>query len=218
METFGDRLQRLRKAAGLSRQQFADEVGISRSAVTMIENGQTKSMAASNLLRAAEVLRVSPDELQHGDDPRSRTRFARVSNVARLVSVPIIGFAVATPEQDGYFDDMGFPPGAGEGYLPWPTKDPHAYALRVKGDSMQPRIRPGELIVAEPGSPVAPGADVVVRTRDGRKMVKQLLYRRGGEVALGSINQAHRQLTISIEDIESMHFITAIVPPAAVKE
>jgi phage repressor protein C with HTH and peptisase S24 domain len=133
--------------------------------------------------------------------------------------VPIIGFAIATPDEDGYFNDMGFPPGAGEAFLPWPTKDPNAYVLRVRGDSMQPRIRPGEMIVVEPGTTVHPGDDVVVKTTSGRKMVKQLLLRRASEVTLGSINQAHKQTTISIEEVESIHFVAGIVPRNAyVKE
>lgn len=129
-----------------------------------------------------------------------------------LRDIPIIGFAVASPEDDGYFDDMGFPAGVGESYIPWPTRDPNAYALRVKNDSMTPRIRPGEIIVVEPGASVSPGDDVLVRTRAGRKMVKQLLFRRGEEVTLGSINIAHKQVTLGAEEIESIHLIGGIVP------
>lgn len=132
--------------------------------------------------------------------------------------VPVIGFAIATPTEDGYFDDMGFPPGAGMDYFPWPTKDRGAYALRVRGDSMQPRIRPGQIIIVEPNTPVSALDDVVVRTKDGRKMVKQLLSRRSTEVTLGSINQAHPQRTISLEEVESIHFVAAIVSRNAITE
>jgi phage repressor protein C with HTH and peptisase S24 domain len=133
--------------------------------------------------------------------------------------VPIIGYAVATPDADGFFDDMGFPPGVGEAFLPWPTRDPSAYALRVRGDSMQPRIRPGEIIVVEPNAAVNPGDDVLVKTTSGRKMVKQLLLRRAGEVTLGSINQAHRQTTLAATEVEFIHFVAGIVPRNAyVKE
>ena len=43
-------------------------------------------------------------------------------------------------------------------------------------------------------------------------MVKQLLLQRSGEVTLGSINQAHQQTTISVAEIESIQFVSAIVP------
>jgi phage repressor protein C with HTH and peptisase S24 domain len=106
----------------------------------------------------------------------------------------------------------GSPPGAGIEYIPWPTKDPNAYAIRVKGNSMESRIRHGELLVIEPNSAVSVNDDVVVQTRAGRKMVKRLRDRRGGEVTLGSINQAYKDLTISLEEIESIHRIAAILP------
>lgn len=130
-----------------------------------------------------------------------------------IVSVPIVGRAIATPDQDGYFTDGDFPVGHGDGFIPWPSRDPNAYALRVKGDSMQPRIRPGEYLIVEPNRGVAPGDDVVVQLKNGRKMVKQLLLMRAGELTLGSINQAHHQVTIALEDLEGApQFIAAIAP------
>lgn len=223
-ESFGERVRRLRLARQLSPGQLADKIGVSRPTVVMWESGASAFPESKNLVRAAEVLCVDPKYLQFGDGPIDA--YANVPDAAVLMTrsgelraVPIIGFAIATPGEDGYFDDMGFPPGGGEAYLPWPTRDPHAYALRVKGDSMQPRIRPGQIIVVEPSMPVSNLDDVVVRTTAGRKMVKQLLNRRAGEVTLGSINQAHRQLTISLEEIESIHFVAAIVSRgAATKE
>jgi phage repressor protein C with HTH and peptisase S24 domain len=52
----------------------------------------------------------------------------------------------------------------------------------------------------------------VVRCKDGRKMVKQLLARRGGDIVLGSINQAHQQTTVSLEDIDSIHRVGGVLP------
>lgn len=212
-EEFGDRLTRLREAAGLSRQQLADAVGVSRSAIALLENGQSKSMESENLLKAAEALGVHPNDLQFGDEKRvsePTVRFARAPG-AFVRNIPVIGFAIANPVEDGFFDDMGFPPGGGDAYLPWRTKDPNAYALRVRGDSMQPRIRPGQLVVIEPGAAVHNLDDVVVCLKNGRKMVKQLLNRRAGEVTLGSINQAHQQTTVALEEVESIQFVAAIV-------
>jgi phage repressor protein C with HTH and peptisase S24 domain len=190
------------------------------SALSQLEGGQTKGVKPENLIALARRLGISPEELVTGQArnnlPKSGVNLRETPRAYRSFrDVPIVGNVIATPEGDGFFDDMGFPPGAGEAYLPWPTRDPNAYALRVKGDSMQPRIRPGEMLVVEPSVRAEPGADVVVRTRDGRKMVKQLLFRRGKEVTLGSVNIAHKQVTISVEEIESMHVVSAIVPRGA---
>jgi phage repressor protein C with HTH and peptisase S24 domain len=212
-ETLGERVRRLREARGMSQEDLVKGMPeFSASALSQVESGRSKGMKPGNLVEIARRLDLTAEELVTG---RVRKNGRRGREPDR---VPVIGFAIATPEHDGYFDDMGLPAGGGDEFVAWPTTDPNAYALRVKGDSMQPRIRPGELVVVEPNARVAPGHDVLVRTKDGRRMVKQLLYQRGGEVALGSINQAHKQTTITLEEIESMHFVAGIVPQSSFRE
>lgn len=219
METFGERVRRLREALNLNQRELAASVpGMSESAISQLENGVTKGVKPQNLIDLARALRTTPEELVEGNGTAAaRVLFAREPGYG-MKDVPIVGFAIATPHTDGFFDDMGFPPGSGEGYVQWPTRDPNAYALRVRGDSMEPRFRPGELIIVEPGAAVIPGNDVLVRTKDGRKMVKRLLFRRGGDVTLGSINDAHKPITISIEEIEPMQLVVGSVHGSFSKE
>jgi phage repressor protein C with HTH and peptisase S24 domain len=219
-----DRIRRKREEAGLSQAELGRRVGVSTQAVQQWEStsGVPTAPRRGTRKKVAAALGVSLMWLEYGDElpgfvMEEQAKYVEGA-IAGTRSVPVVGFAIATPDQDGYFDDMGYPPGAGQGYVRWPTKDKNAYSLEVKGDSMQPRIRPGERIVVEPNSHVSPGDDVVVRTKDGRKMVKQLLLRRSGEVTLGSINQQHRQTTISLDAIESIHFIAAIVPRGSTVE
>jgi phage repressor protein C with HTH and peptisase S24 domain len=226
--TPGDRIRDARKLKGWTQSQLAEACGWEgASRVGNYESG-ARHPSREDWIKLGAALEESPAFLQFGEDlfreitPSTRMPKAAASRAVRrqvaIRSVPVIGFVVATPDQDGYFDDASYPPGAGEGYLTWPTRDANAYALRVRGDSMQPRIRPGEVILVEPGTNISPGSDVVVRCKDGRKMVKQLLFQRGQEVTLGSINIAHRQVTIDVSEIESMHYVSAIVPAAAVNE
>jgi phage repressor protein C with HTH and peptisase S24 domain len=206
--TLIEKMKAALKRSGLTKAELARRMETSPQAVGAWF--KTGHISKPMLAKFAKVTGADVSWLMSDDVEEPRATYT----AGGLRDVPVIGFAIANPIEDGYFDDMGFPPGAGEGYIPWRTTDPNAYALRVRGDSMQPRIRPGELVVVEPSKAVMPGNDVVVRTRDGRKMVKQLLYQRGGAVTLGSINQSHKQLTISVEEIESMHFIAATLPPS----
>lgn len=135
------------------------------------------------------------------------------AHYAPLRRVPVIGHVIANPTEDGYFDDMGFPPGAGEEYVAYPTRDSGAYAVRVRGDSYRPRYRPGTVLVITPAAAVAPGDDVIVRTRGGRKMIKQLLYQRGDEITLGSINDRYGPITLPLDEVDSMHYVAG--PPPA---
>lgn len=108
---------------------------------------------------------------------------------------------------DGYLEEFQYPVGHGEGLIEYPTSDPNAYALRVRGDSMHPRYRAGEFVVVEPNIEWQEGDDVVVAFTNGRKMLKQINWRRDGEVQLLSINNGYAPLTLPLRDIESIQLV-----------
>jgi len=114
--------------------------------------------------------------------------------------VPLIGFAEAG--SGGYFDDGGFPVGKGWEEIAFPSvNDEHAYALEISGDSMKPAYRDGDVIVVSPAAPIRRGDRVVVKTKDGEVMVKELRRKTSKSVELKSLNAEHRDRTISMADI-----------------
>lgn len=130
--------------------------------------------------------------------------------------VPVKGKAMLG--DDGYFDEMDYPPGAGDGYLQFYSDDPDAYALRVVGSSMEPRIRSGEFVTIEPNQTYMAGDEVLVRTQDGRAMIKVFMYHRDGEIRLLSINDAHPPLSIPETTVTLIHPVSAIVKPSRLVE
>jgi phage repressor protein C with HTH and peptisase S24 domain len=130
----------------------------------------------------------------------------------RIAGVPVVGTVQAG--DDGFWAELDYPVGHGEGHIRYPTNDKDAYAVRVKGDSMRPRIKPGEFVVVEPRHPCKPGDEVVVKTRNGRSMVKVLASSRNGMVELLSINDDHKPITLDIADIELMHHVAGIAKSA----
>lgn len=123
--------------------------------------------------------------------------------------VPIVG--TARLGDRGYYEELAYPPGHGDGWIDYRSRDVNAYALAVKGDSMRPRIRPGEFVVVEPNTAINPGDEVVVKTKDGRSMVKLFSHSRNGMVELRSINEDHPAITLESAEIVYMHFVVAIV-------
>ena len=67
VDGFGARLVALRKAAGLTQQQLAKEINVSRRVIAYYE-GETEHPPTTILPRLAQVLRVSADELLNGGD------------------------------------------------------------------------------------------------------------------------------------------------------
>lgn len=213
MDSPGDRIRRAREEMGLSQAQFGDLCGgWGQTRVSGYETGRNEP-SLDDFGRMADVLGKPVPWLMALTDTSTNFLVRQNGGVPYGGSrmVPIIGNVIATPDTDGFFDDMGFPPGAGEGFVAWGTTNPHAYAVRVKGDSMYPRYRPGEILIIDPGAAVVPGEDVIVKTTDGRKMVKRLLFQRTSEIELGSINEAHRPITIDMERVESIQVVAGSV-------
>ncbi|MBP7334925.1 helix-turn-helix transcriptional regulator [Niveispirillum sp.] len=117
-----------------------------------------------------------------------------------LRRVPVIGYAQAG--NDGYFDDAGYPAGNGWDELEFPhVTDDHAYALEVSGDSMEPVYRDGDIIIISPAASVRRGDRVVVRTRDGEVMAKQLARQTANRLELTSLNRAHPDRSLAMGDV-----------------
>jgi len=118
-------------------------------------------------------------------------------------TVPLIGFAQAGAA--GFFDDAGYPTGAGWDQIRFPElADPHAYALEVSGDSMEPVYRDGDRLIVSPSGSLRKGDRVVVRTRDGEVMVKELTRQTANRVELRSLNPAFADRVLDTTDIDWM--------------
>jgi len=115
-------------------------------------------------------------------------------------ALPLLGFAQAG--SGGYFDDAGFPAGDGWDHIAFPeVADAHAYALKVSGQSMWPAYRDGDVILVSPSAPIRRGDRVVVKTREGEVMAKELKRRTPSAIELRSLNAEHDDRTIFADDV-----------------
>jgi phage repressor protein C with HTH and peptisase S24 domain len=120
--------------------------------------------------------------------------------------VPLIGFAQAGGE--GFFDDGGYPVGGGWDEVALPEiADANAYALEISGESMEPVFRDGDVVIVSPAAPVRRGDRVVVRTRNGEVMAKQLARRSARRVELRSLNPAHPDRSFDLGEVSWVHRI-----------
>jgi phage repressor protein C with HTH and peptisase S24 domain len=118
-------------------------------------------------------------------------------------TMPLIGFAQAGDR--GFFDDAGYPVGGGWDEIPFPEVGaPHAYAVEVSGDSMEPLFRDGDVVIVSPAANVRRGDRVVVRTTEGEVMVKQLVRQTARRIDLASINPAHSGRSLAAEEVAWM--------------
>lgn len=116
-------------------------------------------------------------------------------------NIPLIGFAEAG--SNGYFDDAGYPVGGSWDEIPFPGfADPHAYALEVSGESMEPVFRDGDIVIVSPEANIRRGDRVVARTREGEVLTKILARQTASRVELQSLNPLHEDRMLLVEDLD----------------
>jgi phage repressor protein C with HTH and peptisase S24 domain/DNA-binding XRE family transcriptional regulator len=76
--------------------------------------------------------------------------------------IPIINKVSAGYPTD--FNDLDYPAGIADDYVRCPDlHDPNAFAVRVVGDSMEPRFRQGDIVIFSPAAEVQNGDDCFIR-------------------------------------------------------
>ena len=82
-QDIGTRISTIRRERGLTQDELADQVGVSRSAVAQWETGRT-GQVTGNLSRIADVLEVNVEYLVHGDDKRAAGEVLQGDELALL--------------------------------------------------------------------------------------------------------------------------------------
>lgn len=206
-----------RKHAELTQDQLAEKLEMSKGNISGWENG--RHSPSFEQMKRVSLLTSFPLPVGGLPLPGAGGMESNVADAPALGPsrrVPVVGHVKGGV--DGYLEEMQYPVGHGEGFVEYWTKDPEAYALRVKGDSMHPRYRAGEFIIVTPSIEPQPGRDVMVKLKSGMKLLKQLNWRRGDEIQLLSINDGYEPYTISTDEIESIQRVAGGVPSDAFEE
>lgn len=216
MNSIGKRIAFLREQKGWNQSELAREMGVTPQSVQAWEAGknvprQQKMKKLAGVL-GATVGELMSDDAIEGDFQRITGQLeSNVEQGPPIVSpyraIPIVGTAQMGAE--GYWYALEEADGTVDAY----SRDASAYALRLKGDSMEPAIHSGWVAVIEPDRDYFPGEYVMVRTTEGESMLKRLLYSNEAEVSLLSVN-GHTIRNIPTEQIEHIHSVGAIVPPS----
>jgi phage repressor protein C with HTH and peptisase S24 domain len=188
-------LDRLAARAGLSASGLAKKAGLDPTTFNkskrITPEGRPRWPSTESVAKSLAATGTSID-----------TFVQLIEDTARPVAraVPLIGFAEAGT--GGFFDDGGFPVGKGWDEIPFPAvADENAYALEISGNSMEPVYRDGTVIIVSPAASIRRGDRVVVKTRDGEVMVKELKRRTTKTIELRSINAEHPDRTLPARDV-----------------
>lgn len=181
-------LKAARKKKGLTQIEVAKYIGLTQGAYSAWENGHVK-IDSQSLARLAELFGVSMHYLLGEDEDAAQPKAFRI---------PVLGEVAA-----------GLPMMAEENIVDYEEIDPamaasgELFGLRIKGSSMEPRIKEGDVVIVRKQEDVDTGDTAVVLVNGDSATVKRIKKETNG-ITLVPNNTAFSPNYYSNDDIERL--------------
>lgn len=186
MEKIGELISERRKELGLTLEEIGNIVGVGKSTVKKWESGLISNMRRDKISLLAKALQISPTKLI-GEDSAPLE-----SNISEIITTGIYNVPVFESVSAGFgayaCSDIC-------DYIPVVINNAYDaenfIAIKVKGDSMYPKIEDGDTIVVRKQDSVDSHSIAVVMLDSEDAVVKKIVY---GEdwVELRSINPEYK--------------------------
>jgi repressor LexA len=127
------------------------------------------------------------------------------SSIAAGRLVPVINRLSAGYPAD--FNDLDYPVGVADDYVRCPDlHDPNAFAVRVVGDSMEPRFREGDIVVFSPAAEVHNGDDCFIRFASPHETTfKRVFFEPKDKIRLQPRNENYPPLIVDGKRINGLY-------------
>jgi phage repressor protein C with HTH and peptisase S24 domain len=127
------------------------------------------------------------------------------SGVAAGRLVPIINRVAAGYPTD--FGDLDYPVGVADDYVRCPDlHDPNAFAVRVIGDSMEPKFHQGDIVVFSPAVEVRNGDDCFIRfTQPHETTFKRVFFEADKKIRLQPRNEQYSPTIMDGKRIDGIY-------------
>ena len=119
--------------------------------------------------------------------------------------VPIINKVAAGYPSD--FNDLDYPVGVADDYVRCPDlHDPNAFAVRVVGDSMEPKFNEGDIVIFSPAAEVHNGDDCFIRFAVPHETVfKRVFFEPDNKVRLQPRNEKYSPIIVDGKRINGLY-------------
>jgi repressor LexA len=210
--TIGDRLRSAREAKNLEQATLAEKAGVVTRTLQRWEKGEQIPDGVS-ITKIAKATGVQPTWLLTGDGDMYHFP-AQPENVFPLVvpgrrrprqtNVPLVSAVPA-----GKVNTL-FHPDYVDNYVSVDdVKDPQAFALKVKGSSMAPRIEDGDVVIVSPQQEAHSGDICVVRV-NGEDTLKKVKFE-GTYIHLVPLNPEFEPLTVKKKDVNFVWKVVKLI-------
>lgn len=147
-------LSERRKELGLTQKEVADAVGVAEATVSRWESGEIANMRRDRISALAKILKCSADFIMTGNQnvPTVPPGF---DPLPEMTTVPLVG-RIACGQPITAEENL-------EGYVSIPAEWHATFTLLCEGDSMEPRIKDGDLVAIRSQPQVENGEIAAVR-------------------------------------------------------
>lgn len=141
-EFLNNNVKFLRTQKNISQQNLADKIGVDRSTVSRIENGEIET-TIDNAIKIANFLNVSLNDLVS-----KNLCFDNASPIElddNMVSIPVLGVikaGIPIEAQQDIIEYIEIP-------KKWTLGGKYFYGLKVSGDSMSPKYNDNDIVIFE---------------------------------------------------------------------
>ena len=186
--TVGQRIFRVRKKKKITRKQIADFLDVHETTIKRYEDGTTKKIPTEVVERIAKFLNVSIDYL---------TGWEYESQSQQGLQIPVLGTVAAGIPISAVEDILDYE----EVPQSWESQG-EFFGLRIKGDSMEPRMESGDVVIVRQQSDANSGDTVIVLVNGDDATCKRLQKTDNG-IMLVSTNPKYPPMFYSNEDIRT---------------
>jgi repressor LexA len=210
--TIGDRVRQARENKELDQATLSDKIGVVTRTLQRWEKGEQIPDGVS-ITKIAKATSVHPHWLLTGEGEMYPTP-SRPENVYPLNSalrrkVKLVDLPVISSVPAGKVATMFHPDYADTYVTVDDVKDPQAFALKVKGNSMSPRIEDGDIVVVSPAQEAHNGDVCVIRVNE-EDTLKKVKFE-GNYVHLIPLNPDFEPVTVKKKDVNFVWKVVKLI-------
>ena len=183
-----ERIKERRLAMNYTQEELAIKLGLQKSAVAKYENGRVENIKRSTIALMANILECSPAYLMGWVDSISQDK---------AVTINVLGCVAAGIPIDAITDIIDTEEISDE-----LAKTGEFFGLKIKGNSMEPRIVDGDIVIVKQQNDAETG-DIVIVTVNGDEATCKRLRKYKEGIELIPINPSYEPIYFNNDEISN---------------
>lgn len=192
--TIGQLIKQSRKEKGITQNELAKRIGVSAGAISRWESGDIENMRRDRIEKLADALGIDPNIII-GIEP----------NKEMDGNIPILGRVAAGIPIDAVEEIIGYEeiPKRLLAYASY-------FALKIRGESMQPNIQDGDIVIVRKQESASDGDIVIAQVNHDEEATCKRLKMYRDQIMLLSDNPAYSPQVYDAKDVHIVGVVTEV--------